>query len=462
MENKEVTQDSTLLEALELQGDVKKLTEMLEEMPTAKVIDFFKSKHTDEILKYLSPLKLEDKGRIISELDLETIIEIFRTLERPKFASIYKHISSDVRADLYKELSLDEQNEFLPFLDKKIREDVIILSSYPSETAGGIMTTDFATILLEMNAQEALEKLRSDAPSKKMIYYLYVVNESMKMQGILTLKDLLFAEPAAKIKDLINEFVIYAELSEDQESVAKKIAKYDLVAIPVLNTYQQLVGIVHHDDAMDVLRAEQTEDMEKFMGIVPTEDSLTYMETTTFYHFKKRVFWIIGLAAIGLISGIIVHKFEGTLSSLMILALYMPMMAATGGNSGSQSATVVIRAMALGEVKDSQWIKIILKETRISMLLSVCVALLVFLNIAFLSDHVQIPETLTYFKIGFYISLAIALQVVSSAMIGTSLPLIVKKFGGDPAVAASPAITTFVDITGLLIYFGIVSYALAI
>ncbi len=462
MENKEVTEDSTLLEALELQGDIKKLTEMLEEMPTAKAIDFLSTKETEDILKYLSPLKLEEKGRIFSELDLDTNIDIFRTLEKQKFASIYKHISSDVRADIYKELSLDEQNEFLPFLDKKIREDVIVLSSYPSETAGGIMTTDFATILIEMSAQEALAKLRSDAPSKKMIYYLYVVNESMKMQGILTLKDLLFCDPKAKIKDIISEFVIYAELSEDQESVAKKIEKYDLVAIPVLNTYQQLVGIVHHDDAMDVLRAEQTEDMEKFMGIVPTEDNLSYMETTTFYHFKKRVFWIIGLAAIGLISGIIVHKFEDTLSSLMILALYMPMMAATGGNSGSQAATVVIRAMALGEIKDSNWVRIILKETKISILLSVCVALLVFLNIAFLSDHVQIPDSLSYFAIGFYISLAIALQVITSAMIGTALPLLVKRLGGDPAVAASPAITTFVDITGLLIYFGIVSYALAI
>ncbi len=455
-------QNSLLLNSLTIENDKKRITELLEEIPTAQTADFLNKLETENIISYLNLLKLDDKGRIVSELDLEKIISIFRSLERSKFASIYKNVSSDIRADLYKELTLDEQTEFLPFLDKKIREDVIVLSSYPSETAGGIMTTDFATILLEMTAEEALAKLRSDAPSNQMIYYLYVVNDSMKMQGLLTLKDLLFADPKSEIKEIINELYIFAEVNEDQESVAKKIAKYDLVAIPVLNSYQQLVGIVHHDDAMDVIRAEQTEDMEKFMGIVPSDDDSTYMNSSIFYHFKKRVWWIIGLAAIGLISGVIVHKYKDTLESLMILALYMPMMAATGGNSGSQSATVVIRALALGEIKETQWLKIILKETKISFFLSLCVALLVFGNIAFLSTHIFIPEHLSYFSVGFYIALAIALQVITSAMIGTGLPLFVKRFGGDPAVAASPAITTLVDITGLLIYFGIVSYFISI
>ncbi len=462
MEENVGNQNSHLLDSLSLENDKKKLAELLEEIPTAQSKDFLSKKPTDEIISYLNLLKLDDKGRILSEFDLEKILEIFQAMEKSKFASIYKNISSDVRADIYKELSLEEQTEFLPFLDKKIREDVIVLSSYPSETAGGIMTTDFATILLDMTAEQALAKLRSDAPSNKMIYYLYVVNDSMKMQGLLTLKDLLFSDPKSKIKEIINELFIYAQVNEDQESVAKKIAKYDLVAIPVLNSYQQLVGIVHHDDAMDIIRAEQTEDMEKFMGIVPTDDSLGYMDTSILYHFKKRVWWIIGLAAIGLISGVIVHKYKDTLEGLMILALYMPMMAATGGNSGSQSATVVIRALALGEIRDTQWVKIILKETRISVLLSCCVAMLVFLNIAFLSTHIEIPSHLSYYSVGFFIALAIAFQVITSAMIGTGLPLIVKRFGGDPAVAASPAITTLVDITGLLIYFGIVSSAISL
>jgi len=457
MEIDKENQTFPALEALINQESDEKLVEMLTEMPTAHVIDFLKTQEEGQILTLLDLIDHESYGRIFSDLDSETQTFIFSELPRPKMAKIFNYVSSDVRADFYKELELEKQNEFLPYLEKKIREDIIALSSYPSESAGGIMTTDFATIISDMTANEALNKLRQDAPSKQMIYYLYVVNDTMKMQGILTLKNLVYAEPDDKIKDLINEFFVFANVNEDQESVAKKIEKYDLVAIPVLNDYQQLVGIVHHDDAIEIIRAEQTEDMEKFMGIVPTENDLGYLETPSIQHFKKRAMWIVLLALIGLISGMIIHKYKDILEQLIILALYMPMMTATGGNSGSQAATVVIRALSLGEIQDKDWLRIVFKEAKISFMLSFCVAGLIFLKIAFFSYKYPLPAGLTITYIGFLISVAIALQVISSAVIGAGLPLIVKRFGGDPAVAASPAITTVVDITGLCIYFGIVS-----
>ncbi|MCB9094344.1 MAG: magnesium transporter [Halobacteriovoraceae bacterium] len=450
------------LDSLKQQENTDKLKELLTEMPTAQVAEFLSEKTEDEMIDYLKLLDYETIGRLFSDFDQETRLNLFRKIDRARFARIFKHIFSDVRADLYQELSIQEQTEFLPYLEKSVREDVISLSAYPPETAGGIMTTDFATVMIDMTAEQAIAKLRTDAPSKKMIYYLYVVNDNMKLQGILSLKDLVFSKPQELVKDLINEFFVYSTVYEDREKVAKKVEKYDLVAIPVLNDYQQLVGIVHHDDALDVIRAEHTEDMEKFMGIVPTEDDLGYMDTSSFYHFKKRILWIIFLAGIGLISGMIIQHYQHVLESLIVLALYMPMMASTGGNSGSQAATVVIRALALGEISDSDFFKIVFKEARISFLLSICIAGLTFFKITFLTTQENIPTDINLMYLAFVISVAIAFQVITSAMIGAGLPLFVKRLGGDPAVAASPAITTIVDITGLLLYFGVVSFSLSL
>jgi magnesium transporter len=451
------TESIHILESLVQQEKIAELTEMLTEMPSAEVVEFLDEKEIPDIIRFFDLLNYETVGRLFSEFDQELQIELYNSYSRPKFARIFPHISSDVRADFYQTLSLNEQIDFIPYLDKRVREDVIALSSYPPDTAGGIMTTDFATILLDMTAEEAITKLRSDAPSKKMVYYLYVVNENMKMQGILTLKNLILSDPKEEIKNLYNEFFVFAGVYEDQKDVAAKVERYDLVAIPILNDYQQLVGIVHHDDALDVIRAEQTEDMERFMGILPTDNGQDYLDSSSIYHFKKRVPWIVSLAAIGLISGVIIHKYQSFIEGLMVLALYMPMMAATGGNSGSQAATMIIRAMSLGEVTDKDWLKIIFKEAQVSLMLSICVGALVFLKIAFLTSQGSIPSHMNASYIALIISSAIALQVISSAIIGAGLPILVKKLGGDPAVAASPAIATVVDITGLLIYFGIVS-----
>lgn len=191
------------------------------------------------------------------------------------------------------------------------------------------------------------------------------------------------------------------------------------------------------------------------MGIVPDEDGLDYPETSVFSHFRKRITWVASLAIIGVISGMIIHRYEEAMSALIILALYMPMVADSGGNVGSQAATVVIRALALGQITLKNWVMILFKEARIAFLLSVVLGFIAFGKILFLSWETDVPDQHSLFFIAFGISLALSLQVISATLIGASLPLIVKRLGGDPAVAASPAITTMVDITGLLIYFGI-------
>ena len=455
-------ENQELLQDLSEKGNTAELDEMFEELPTMDVAEFMEEKPIEEVIEFLHKLDIEDQGRIFSDFSQTIQLKLFHALDRRSFAEVFAHMFSDIRADLYQELSKEEQIELLPYLNKKVREDVLILSAYPPETAGGIMTTDFATIFADMSAAEALEKIRKDAPSKEMIYYIYVVDHSMVMKGLVTLKDLVLHNPKDKVLEMLNEFFVYAEVNEDRESVAQKIEKYDLVAIPVLNSLNQLVGVVSHEEAIDIIRAEQAEDFEKFGGIMTSPNDDEYLQTSSFHHFKKRVVWVVSLAAIGIISGMIISAYQGILESFIILAMYMPMMAATGGNTGSQAATVIIRSLSLGEIHDEDWPKIIFKEVKISLMLSITVAILTYLKIAFLSYHALLPTGFSMGYIAFTISLAIAIQVITSAIIGAGLPLIVRRMGGDPAVVASPAISTVVDITGLLIYFSVASYTFGI
>ncbi|WMJ74919.1 magnesium transporter [Cytophagaceae bacterium ABcell3] len=434
-------------------GDEDKLRDHLQDTPVVEIADFVRELDLDDTVKVINMLDEEKKGWLFTEFDEDQLYELFVHIDKKEFAEIFSQMSSDTRADFYQYLDKDEQIILLPYLEKKIREDVISLSAYPPETAGGIMNTDFATVLISMSVKEAISKIRKDAPSKKMLYYVYVVDHHRRMLGFVTLKDLILADPEDTVKEVLHDNFIFARVDEDRESVAGKIEKYDLVAIPVLNPAEQLVGIVSHDDAIDVIRAEHTEDLEKFMGIIHTRDEVGYLDTNAFEHFKRRVVWVTGLAFVGIISGVILHSYEGALEQLMILALYLPMLADTGGNSGSQAATVVVRALALNQISVKNWFMILFKEAKIAILLALCLGALAYLKVLFLSWETDIPDGYNLYNIALIISLALSLQVITATVIGASLPMIVKRFGGDPAVAASPAITTVVDITGLLIYF---------
>ena len=430
------------------------LVPVMQKMPVIEVAEILQSIDETYLLNLLDRFNIEQQGLIIAEFPMARQLNLFKGSSQKRFAKLFENMPSDNRADFFQHLTQQEQSLLLPYLSKIIREDVIKLSAYPPETAGGIMSTDFATVQKNMRCDEAIQKVRSDAPSKKTIYYVYVVDAEQKLQGFITLKDLIMAEPYQSVEQVLHTDYVFAYVDEDREKVAIQIEKYDLVAIPILNKENQLVGIVTHDEAIDVIRAEHSEDMQKFMGIAQANEAFDYLGTSTMKHFKKRVVWIVSLAAVGIISGVIIHSYENALEKLLILALYMPMVADTGGNSGSQAATVVVRALALGQITIANWLKILWKEARISLLLAVCLGLLAYGKVLFLSWETDIPSAYSLPLIALMISSALALQVITATLIGAGLPLLVKRFGGDPAVAASPAITTVVDITGLLIYFG--------
>lgn len=261
---------------------------------------------------------------------------------RQAMARMLEALPHDDRADLIQRLDRQVAEQLLPLVAKAEREDIRRLTSYRERTAGALMSSDYATLRPDMTVVQALEQVRAQAPTRETIYYIYVVDEAHGLIGSVSLKDLILARPAQLVRDVMHADVLSVDVNEDQEVAARQIEKYDLLAIPVINGERKLVGIITHDDALDVLRQEHQEDLEKFMAIGGRHEVGEYLRTSAWRHFRKRVVWIVGLAALGLVSGMIIHSFEHTLMSMLILALYMPMVADTGGNTGSQSATVVV------------------------------------------------------------------------------------------------------------------------
>jgi len=428
---------------------------VLNKMPVVEVAELLEKLESDyDRIDVMSQFPIDRQALILADLPITVQLSLFNAMSRKAFATIFEQMPTQSQVDFFQFLSKEAKTEILPFLSKSVRENILRLSAYPPDAAGGIMSLDYASVFERMTCAEAIAKVRADAPSKKLVYYVYVVNDEQTLLGFVTLKDLIMAEPSQMIADVVHREFVFVYVDEDREEVAKKIEKYDLIAIPVVNRQMQLLGVVTHDEAIDIIRAEQTEDLEKFMGIAQRDTELNYLETSSWKHFQKRVTWVVTLAAVGIISGMIIHNYEKALEKMLILALYMPMVADTGGNVGSQAATVIVRALALGEFSVREWLKVIWKETKVSSLLALCLGVLAFAKVLFLSWETEIPAEYSLVKIAFVISLALSLQVITATLIGAALPLIVKAFGGDPAVAASPAITTVVDITGLLIYFG--------
>jgi len=444
---------------------VPELREMLAAGESKNLRDFCESGHPAVIAELVSALSSEEawmvlrhadthlRSEIFSHLDEDLQLKIVGSLPRKEVAQLLADMSPDDRVDLFKRLPENLRESILPAMAQAEREDIRRLSSYEEGTAGAVMTSDYATLSPQLTAAEAIEHLRQVAPDSETIYYAYVVDEQRKLLGFVSLKDLIVARRDARVGDIMHRDVIFARVEDDQEDVARKIQKYDLLALPVLNGRDALVGIITHDDAIDIITQEQTEDMEKFMAIGGSHEAGVYLKTSSWVHFKNRAYWLVGLAALGFVSGIIIHSFEATLMQMMILALYMPMVADTGGNAGSQSATVVVRALALREIAPKDVFKILFKEFKIAILLAVILGVLSWGKVLFLSQGSELPAGFSLAKVGAAIAIALGLQVVTATLIGALLPLGAAKMKWDPAVVASPALTTIVDITGLLIYF---------
>ncbi len=432
----------------------------------------------DELIKEFAELHPASCADILEHRDDELIRDVLLEIDESLASEIFGHfheerqlslsqlftprqlttlvtnMSNDERVDFFQALPEDRQEALFRRLAQSEREDIIRLGAYEEGTAGAAMTSEYVTLPLHLSAVEAINKLRRQAPEKETIYESYIVDEDRKLIGVVSLKDLILAPMNMPLSKIMKTDVAFAYSHEDQEDAAKILAKYDLLAIPVVNDQEALVGIITHDDVLDIIHEEHTEDVEKLMAITSSAGG-QYLETSAFEHFRRRVWWVVGLAGMGLISGLVIETHQDVLSSFIILAVYMPMMASTGGNTGSQSTTVVIRALGLQQIELSDAYKVLWKEFSVAVLISTVLIGLTFFKVHFFSQNAILPSGHSLNQIAWVISVALGLQVITSTLAGAVLPLLAFRLNFDPAVVAAPALTTVVDISGLLIYFTI-------
>ncbi len=454
---------------------VPELKDLLKRKRFKVIKSFFEDQHPRDSAEFIGFLQPEEIWKILGLLDKYTASEIFGYLDidvqvsmasgkfKANLKTLVQEMSHDDRAYLFQHLDREVVNRLLLLLPAKDRADVIRLTSYREETCGAIMTTDYATLLITDTAEAAVRKIRRDAPGKETIYYIYVTDPRGVLLGIVSLRKLILAKPREPVGNLMKGDAIYALVDDDQEKAAHLIDEYDLLALPVVDAEHRIVGIITYDDAIDIIREEQTEDMEKLMAISGGPEEDEYLEVPVWVHFRKRVGWVVVLAALQFISGMIIEGFRETLQYLIILAYYMPLLNSAGGNTGSQSATMVIRAIALNQLSAKDIFHVIKKEFAVSLMIGLSVGTLVFARVMLApTGHEGIPPQLWIGKIALMISLALAVQVIWATVLGALIPMAANRFKIDPAVVSSPAIATLVDIGGIAIYFATAKFMLGV
>ncbi len=392
---------------------------------------------------------------VLAELPEELVEESLFSFGTTEQRELFSHLKDDDKTDILRAVSDDRRVEILSILEKKDKDLVGSLLEYDEETAGGWMTTQVGRIATDMTVKQALESLRKNQESTETISRIFVVDENHILQGKVRLRDLAFSTWDTPIRDIMQivEHPILA--TADQEEVSMTMKKYDLMLAAVVDDSNRLLGVVTHDDAMEIAEQESTEDMERIAGLTGEQSESSYLYTTILTHFKRRFLWLFGLALLAVASGYVMLRYENVLSEIYMLALFLPMVIAAGGNTGGQAATMVIRAMALGELTPADSLQVAWKESRLGALLGFSLAVLIFIICITLlpAFRAPVPDSISYVDFALAVSISLGLQVMFSALIGALLPLGARAAKLDPAVIAAPAITTIVDVIGMAIYF---------
>ncbi len=409
----------------------------------------------DEIPRERMPLLF----RLLSkELAAETFVEMDTDLQEllikgfsdSELKEVVDELYVDDAVDIVEEMPANVVRRILAQADPDMRKMINEILKYPDDSAGSLMTTEYVSFRPDLKVSEAILHLRRTGVDKETIYTCYVTERDRKLSGIVTVRRLLMADDEAEVRDIMEENVLSVNTLDDREDVANQFAKYGLLALPVVDNEKRLVGIVTIDDAIEVIREEATEDIEKMAAITPSDKP--YLKTSAFELFKARIPWLMLLMLSSAFTSLIITRFESALAATGILAAYIPMLMGTGGNSGSQSSVAVIRSLSLDEVDFSDIFRVQWKEIRVSVLCGIALAVVNFIKLILL-DRVGLSVSLV-------VSIALAVTVFCAKFVGCSLPILSKKLKFDPAVMASPLITTIVDSLSLLIYFYIASILL--
>ncbi len=433
-----------------------------------QILELLEEKKYNELKQLLETINSADIAQILEDIDDKDMLVVYRLLNKdaavetfsfmePELQERLIHVMTDKELkEVTSKLFLDDTialiGEMPAILVKRIlrqadptqRQLINEFLKYPSHSAGSVMTIEFVDLKASMTVEEAFERIRKVGVNKETIYTCYVLDKSRHLEGIVSVKELLLADMSTCIADIMNTNLIKVSTLDDKEEAAKKFDKYDLLALPVVDQEDRLVGIITIDDAVDVLQDANTEDFEKMAAMNPSDD--TYFHTSVFKHAKNRIMWLLILMLSSTITGILIARYENAFAVIPILVSFIPMIMGTGGNCGSQSATLIIRGLAIDEIRTKDFLRIIIKESLVALFVGFALAV---------ANGIRILIQYHEIKLSIVIGLTLMVTVWMSKLMGSMLPLLAKKLKLDPALMAAPLITTIVDTCSILVYFSI-------
>ena len=434
-----------------------------------KILQLLEDRKYGEIAALVKDMNPADAAAMLQELPESKMPLVFRLLPKELAAETFAYMEGDAQevliqgftdkeldevigemflddaVDMIEEMPANVVKKILRHVDADTRKMINQVLNYPKDSAGSIMTMEYVDLKRRMTVEQAFERIRSTALDSETVYTCYVTDGRRKLEGVITVRELLLAPKDAVLRDIMETNVKFVTTHTDQEEAARLLSKYDFLALPVVDAEERLVGIVTVDDAMDVMQEEATEDMERMAAIAPSDKP--YMKVSVFENWKKRAPWLLFLMISAAFTGSIITHFETALAANLVLSSFIPMLMSTGGNTGSQASTTIIRSLSLGEVRYRDIPQILLKESSTAVLCGVTLAIANFLKLMLL-DQVGVPVALV-------VCLTILAVSLVANLLGSLLPLFAKRVGLDPTVMASPLISTILDAVSLVIYFNI-------
>ena len=446
-----VTVESTL-EALLVEKKYSTIRDILSTMNPADIASVFDGLEESRLPLLFRLLPKELAAETFVEMEPELQELLIRGFSDSELKEVIDELYVDDAVDIVEEMPANVVQRILTQAEPEMRKQINEILRYPENSAGSIMTTEYVSLRPNMTVEEAILRIRRTGIDKETIYTCYVTR-GHKLIGLVTVKDLLLCEDdEATIESIMQEHVISVNTLDDQEQVAQMFSKYNFLALPVVDTENRLVGIITFDDAMDVMEDETTEDMEKMAAMLPSEHP--YMRSSPFEIWKNRIPWLLLLMVSATLTGLVITKFEDALGVLPCLTAFIPMLMDTGGNAGSQACVSIIRGISLNEIEFGDLFHVVWKEIRVAVLCGVCLAAACFGKIM-LVDHLLLQNTSVTTTVALVVCISMAMTVFMAKVVGSVLPLLAKKIGLDPAVMASPLITTIVDFLSLMAYFSV-------
>ena len=456
MENRELMDFETIHEKR-----TDELTELLDKRDMKQLQRRMEEMNEFDVAEFLTEIEDNRMPMVFRLLSKETAADVFANFEAPEQERIINSITDSELAGIIEELYVDDAVDMMEEMPANVVRRVMRAATpatrslinqylrYPENSAGSIMTSEFVDLKKYMNVKESFARIRRIGEDKETIYVCFVISADRKLEGIVTVKDLLLADDDTIIEDLMDRNVIFATTTDDQETVSEMFSDYDLMALPVVDTEGRLVGIVTVDDVIDVMEQETTEDFEIMAGILPSDKP--YSRTGPFDMWKNRIPWLMFLMLSATFTSMILTTFEDMLAVQAGLVAFIPMLMGTGGNSGAQSSTAVIRSLSLGDTEPKDVLRVMWKEWRVALLCGVTLAVVNFGKMLLLDGYILHNDSVTVL-VAATVSLSIVFIVMFAKVVGSTLPILAEKIGVDPAVMANPLISTVTDAVSLLIY----------